>query len=135
MAEYVTSTQVDDKLGAAWAPEADKARFVAMANAYLSAQRIQLPDPVPDEIVTAGAELAGAAADGQLYAQRTEGVVTQKRVKADTVESEKRYSDVTTYGKHAALPERVQFALALVEAYRALPMGITVGYGNATTDL
>ncbi len=133
MAEYVTSTQVDDKLGADWAPDADKARYVAMANAYLSAQRIQLPDPAPDEIVTAGAELAAAAADGQLYAQRTEGVMTQKRVKADTVESEKRYSDVTTYGKHAALPERVQFALALVEAYRTLPMGITAGYGNVTS--
>ena len=132
MAEYVTSTQVDDKLGADWAPDADKPRYVAMANAYLSAQRIQLPDPVPDEIITAGAELAGAAAEGQLYAQRTEGVLTQKRVDADGVESEKRYSDVSTYGKHAALPERVQFALALIEAYRTIPMGITVGYGDGT---
>ena len=133
MAQYVTAQQVDDQLGASWAVEADKARFVAMANAYLSAQRIRLPDPVPDDIIMAGAELAAAAADGQLYAQRTEGVMTQKRVKSDTVESEKRYSDVTTYGKHAALPERVQFALALVEAYRTLPMGITVGYGNVTS--
>lgn len=133
MAEYVTIAQVDDKLGAAWAPDADKARFVAMANAYLSAQRIRLPDPIPDEIVTAGAELAGAAAEGQLYVQRTEGLMTQKRVKADTVESEKRYSEVTAYGKHAALPERVQFALALVEAYRTIAMGITVGYGNVTS--
>lgn len=130
MAQYVTVAQADEKLGATWAPEADKARFVAMANAYLSAQRIQLPDPLPDEIILAGTELAGAAAEGQLYTQRTEGVMTQKRVKADTVESEKRYSDVTTFGKHAALPERVQFALALIEQYKIIPMGITVGYGN-----
>lgn len=130
MAQYVTIEQVDQKLGATWAPDADKARFTAMANAYLTAQRIQLPEPTPDEIVTAGAELAGTAAEGQLYAQRTEGVVTQKRVKAGSAESEKRYSDVSTYGKHAALPERVQFALALVEAYRIIPMGITAGHGN-----
>lgn len=130
MAQYVTVTDVDDALGADWAPEADKARSVAMANAYLSALNVRLPDPVPADIVMAGTELAGAAADGDLYAQRTEGVVTQKRVKADTVESEKRYSDVSTYGAHAALPERVQFALALIEAYRVIPMGITVGYGN-----
>lgn len=132
MAQYVTSEQIDARLGTDWAPDADKPRYTAMANAYLSAQRIQLPDPVPDEIVTAGAELAGAAAEGNLYAQRTEGVVTGKKVKADTVESQKSYSDVTAYGKHAALPERVQFALALVEAYRVIPLGITVGYGNVT---
>lgn len=130
MATYINVSDADDRLGSEWAPTADKARFVAMANAYLTAQRIQLPEPTPDDLVMAGAELAGAASDGELYAQRTEGVVTQKRVKAGSAESEKRYSDVSTYGKHAALPERVQFALALVEAYRVIPMGITVGYGN-----
>ncbi|MBY6029982.1 hypothetical protein KUV41_11500 [Halomonas sp. DP8Y7-1] len=133
MTQYVTVEDVDGKLGPDWAPDAEKARFVAMTNAYLSSQRIQLPTPVPDEIIMAGAELSAAAADGQLYAQRTEGVMTQKRVKADTVESEKRYSDVTAYGEHAALPERVQFALALIEAYRTIPMGITVGYGYGAT--
>ncbi|QHD50052.1 protein singed [Vreelandella aquamarina] len=129
--QYVTVADVDEKLGDAWAPEADKTRFVAMANAYLSAQRIQIPDPVPEEIKLAGAELAAAAADGSLYVTQTQGALTQKRVKADTVESEKRYADVSaTFGKNAALPERVQFALALIEQYRIIPMGITVGYGN-----
>ncbi|QPI62434.1 hypothetical protein [Vreelandella venusta] len=129
--QYVTVADVDEKLGEAWAPEADKARFVAMANAYLSALHIQLPDPVPDEIKLAGAELAAAAADSSLYVTQTQGVMTQKRVKAGTVESEKRYADVSaTFGKNAALPERVQFALALIEQYRVIPMGITVGYGN-----
>ena len=127
--QYVTVADVDEKLGEAWAPEADKARFVAMANAYLSALRIQLPDPVPDEIKLAGAELAAAAADGSLYVTQTQGVMTQKRVKAGTVESERRYSDVSaTFGKNAVLPERVQFALALIEQYREIAMGITVGY-------
>ena len=129
--QYVTVADVDEKLGEAWAPEADKARFVAMANAYLSALHIQLPDPVPDEIKLAGAELAAAAADGSLYVTQTQGVMTQKRVKAGTVESERSYSDVsTTFGKNAALPERVQFALALIEQYREIAMGITVGYGK-----
>lgn len=130
MAQYVTAQQVDDKLGSSWAMEADKARFVAMANAYLSAQRIQLPDPVPDDIIMAGAELSAAAADGELYAQRTEGLATKERVKGGSAEVETTYADVDAFGKHAALSQRVQFALALVEAYRTIPMGITVGYGN-----
>ncbi|WP_275289176.1 hypothetical protein [Halomonas elongata] len=130
MTQYVTVADVDEKLSSEWAPGDDKARYVAMANAYLSAQRIQLPDPVPDEIVTAGAELAGAAADGSLYMERSQGVMTSKRVKAGSVESQRQYSDVSAYGKHAALPERVQFALALIEPFRKISMGITVGYGN-----
>ena len=130
MTQYVTVTNADEKLGTDWATEGDKERFVAMANAYLASQRIQLPNPVPTEIVTAGVELAAAAADGSLYATKTQGVMTQKRVKAGSAESEKRFSDVSdAFGKHAALPERVQFALALVEAYRTISMGITAGYG------
>ncbi|MDT8894188.1 hypothetical protein RSO41_05930 [Halomonas sp. I1] len=130
MTQYVTVTDVDEKLGTDWASESEKERFVGMANAYLSAQRIQLPAPVPSEIITAGAELSAAAADGSLYATKTQGVMTQKRVKAGSAESEKRFSDVSdAFGKHAALPERVQFALALIEAYRTIPMGITVGHG------
>lgn len=130
MAQYVTVADVDELLGAEWAVEAEKARAVAMANAFLSAKRIQLPEPVPSDILLAGAELAAAAVSGDLYRQYTQGIMTRKRVKADDVESEKQFSAVEAYGANAALSERVQFALALVEQYKTIPMGITVGYGN-----
>lgn len=128
--QYVTVTDVDGLLGSSWAVEGEKSRAVSMANAYLSAKRIQLPDPVPEDIKLAGAELSAAAVDGDLFKQQTQGIVTRKRVKADTVESDKQFSAVDVYGANAALAERIQFALALVEQYKIIPMGITVGYGN-----
>lgn len=129
MTQYVTVANVDEKLGADWAPDADKERFVAMANAYLSAQGIQVPDPVPADVIMAGAELAAAAADGSLYAQQSQGTMTQKRVKADGAEVEKRYAELSTSNVgNAALPSRVQFALALIGPYKAARGSITVGY-------
>jgi hypothetical protein len=127
MAQYVEVTDVDATLGTNWALEPDKARYVAMANAYLSALHVGLPDPVPDDIILAGSELAAAAADDLLYAQSTEGEMTSKKVKAGSASVEKSYAE--TSGS-SVLPARVQFALALVAAYQALPMGITVGYGD-----
>lgn len=129
MATYITVADVDAQLGTDWAPEADKARFVAMANAYLSAQGIQVPDPVPADVIMAGVELAAAAADGSLYAQQSQGALTQKRVKADGAEVEKRYAEVSAASVGtSALPSRVQFALALIAPYKAAVGSITVGY-------
>tara|TARA_R100000322_G_scaffold95674_4_gene60305 strand:- start:237 stop:629 length:393 start_codon:yes stop_codon:yes gene_type:complete len=127
MAEYVTIENVDGLMGPDWALNDDKPRFIAMANAYLSAQRLQPLSPIPETVVMAGAKLAAAAAEGNLYPQQSSGAVTSERVKAGSVESEKKYAQAE---KHEALAERVQFALALLAPYRTLPVGITVGYGN-----
>jgi len=128
MAEYVTVEDVDTTLGADWATEDDKERYVAMANAYLSSLRIRLPSSdVPNDIILAGAELAAAAADDLLYAQVVEGEITSKKVKAGSASVEKSYANLSSVGT-SGLPARVQFALALIAGYRAVPMGITVGH-------
>lgn len=92
MAEYITEADVDGKLGVGWEGEDDKTRAVLEANAWLSARAVVASDPVEDAIVTAGAYLAQEAANGRLYAD-SEGALKRKRVKADTVESEKEYQD------------------------------------------
>lgn len=131
MATYITTEDADTYLGDTWADTGQKGRYVAMANAWLSAQRIDSTEPVPDEIKTAAAELAAAAEEGVLYEQHEQGQVTQDEVEADGVRSNRRYAaSADSFGDNAALPQRVQFALALIEPYRKLPMGITVGYRN-----
>ena len=66
--DYITTTDVDTLLGPDWAGAFDPARAVLMANAWLG-QRIrgEVPEPVPQAIVQAGAEVAREAAAGQLY--------------------------------------------------------------------
>lgn len=131
MATYITTEDVDAYLGDAWAEPANKPRFVAMANAWLTAQGVSDTRPVPDEIVTAGCEVAGAAADGELYIERAQGALSEKRVKADGVESQKKWADASvTFGENAALPQRLQFALALIQPYLNAKLSIIVGYGG-----
>lgn len=126
--QYVTVQDVDDALGSDWASEDEKARYIAMANAYITSHRVSITEPVPDDVVLAGVELAKAASSDELYSQKTEGLLTKKRVKADTVESEKQYADVSYFGAYAGLPSGVQFALAILDQYKAVAMSITVGH-------
>ncbi len=61
--------------------------------------------------------------------------MTQKRVKADGAEVEKRYAELSTSNVgNAALPSRVQFALALIGPYKAARGSITVGYRRDCRD-
>jgi hypothetical protein len=124
--QYITVADIDAALGAAWAAEADKARFVAMANAYLSAQSLRPIDPldVPQAIVDAGVELAAVAAAGELYQQKVEGEVTSKSVKAGSVATSKTYASVA--GTARALPARLQYALALLDPWVARSMSFDV---------
>ncbi len=90
---YVTIDTVTEKLGPLWWGNGDAAQAVIRANAWLSARPLRTfeQDLIPDNVMLAGAYLAKLAANGQLYADRAEGLISSKRVKADTVESEKTY--------------------------------------------
>lgn len=127
--EYITVADVDAALGAAWAADAEKSRYVAMANAYLNAQTLRPVDPesIPGAIVAAGIELAAAAAAGELYQQKTEGEVMSKSVKAGSVSSSKTFASVT--GTSAALPARIQYALALIDPWKASVFSFAVHRG------
>lgn len=92
MIEYVTEADVDAALGAGWEGSGDKALAVLQANSYLNTLTFKAWEAQPDAVTRAGAELAKEAAAGRLYAG-TEGDLKRKRVKAETVESEKEYAD------------------------------------------
>lgn len=127
--QYITVADVDAALGAAWADEAGKARFVAMANAYLSGLILcYVPsEAVPEAIVMAGVELAAAAAAGELYQQKTEGEVLSKSVKAGSVSSSKTFASLN--GTRDALPARIQYALALIAPWKTSGFSFAVHRG------
>ncbi|MDN4497971.1 hypothetical protein QYE73_11870 [Pseudomonas mosselii] len=92
MTDYITVADVNEKLGSGWAGAGDAELAVAMANAWLSAKIKRLvPDPVPDAIVTAGAQVAKLAAAGQLYKD------TQREVQSKTVSAQAGTSTSKTY--------------------------------------
>jgi len=83
MTDFITAADVDQKLGPDWAGTGDAVLAVAMANAWLTAKiKRTVPDPVPDAIVSAGAQVAKLAAAGKLYKD------TQREVQSKTVSAQ-----------------------------------------------
>jgi len=92
MTDFITVADVDQALGLGWAGDGDAVLAVSMANAWLSAKIKRLvPEPVPDAIVTAGAQVAKLAAAGQLYKD------TQREVQSKSVSAQSGTSTSKTY--------------------------------------
>lgn len=58
MTTYISIEQVNALLGSTWAPDDKKPRAVLMANTWLTNLGLPVFDPVPDDVVQAGAEVA-----------------------------------------------------------------------------
>lgn len=91
MTDFITVADVETLLGPDWAGGGDEALAVTMANAWLTARiKRPVPEPAPDAIKLAGAQVAKDAAAGLLFKgserevlqteDRVEGAVTRKRV-------------------------------------------------------
>jgi len=92
MTDFITTADVDQALGQGWAGNGDEVLAVAMANAWLTAKiKRPVPDPVPDAIVSAGAQVARLAAAGKLYKD------TQREVQSKTVSAQAGTSTSKTY--------------------------------------
>lgn len=92
MTDFITVADVDQALGQGWAGEGDPVLAVAMANAWLTAKiKRTVSDPVPDAVVSAGAQVAKLAAAGQLYKD------TQREVQSKTVSAQAGTSTSKTY--------------------------------------
>ncbi|UBM23299.1 hypothetical protein K8374_12890 [Pseudomonas sp. p1(2021b)] len=92
MTDFITVADVDEKLGQGWAGAGDAVLAVNMANAWLTAKiKRAVPIPVPDAIVTAGAQVAKLAAEGKLYKD------TQREVQSKTVSAQAGTSTSKTY--------------------------------------
>ncbi|URD44557.1 hypothetical protein M6G63_10035 [Pseudomonas sp. BYT-5] len=111
MTIYITVEQVDALLGPTWAPDDQKARAVLMANTWLTNLGLPEFDPVPDDVIQAGAEIAREAAAGNIYGSKETGVLS-KSVNADGVSSSKTYSETSR-----TISAGESFALALLAHY------------------
>ncbi|MBP5968723.1 protein singed [Pseudomonas iridis] len=127
MATYITVADVDTILGATWTTEDKKVRAVMQANAYLTSLKLVGidMDAIPEDVKLAGAELAQTAALGKLYQQTTEGVLEAKTVKAGSVTTSKTFASFDS-SKTIALPDGVQFALALLNPWMASAFSFNV---------
>ena len=113
MTDFITVADVDAQLGPDWAGTGDPVLAVTMANAWLTAKiRRAVPDPVPAEIKTAGAQVAKEAAAGNLYKS------TQKEVLSKTVSAQSGTSVSKTYASGSTdLSAGENFALGLLDPW------------------
>lgn len=102
---FITTTDVDTILGSTWATEDKKAAAVNQANVWLSTKSFcsGITPTVDDAIKQAGANLALLSSQNLLYVSRTDGIVTEKSVKADTVAVTKKYAAGSETGKSAEM--------------------------------
>lgn len=92
----------------------DKAQYLQMANAYLLARNVKPYEDVttvPKALKMASYEVLKGIMRGELY-QGQEQALKRKKVKADTVETEKEYQDGSV--KLSAIE---QFILDLIKPY------------------
>ena len=82
-----------------------------MANTWLTNLGLPESDPVPDDVIQAGAEIAREAAAGNIYGRKETGVLA-KSVNADGVSSSKTYSESSR-----TISAGESFALALLAHY------------------
>lgn len=102
---FITTTDVDTILGSTWTTEDKKALAVNQANVWLSTKSFcsGITPTVDDAIKQAGANLALLSSQNLLYVSRTDGIVAEKSVKADTVAVTKKYAAGSETGKSAEM--------------------------------
>lgn len=107
---FITITDAETILGADFAPDGDKARLVLLANTWMKNEIGFVPDPVTENLKLAACEIIKGVLAGDIYSGK-EQELKRKKVKADTVESEKEYQDGSF-----SLSSFEQIALALIAA-------------------
>ena len=96
MITYITKPRADEILGAGWEGTGDATKAIMQANVWMNTKTFCYNgDTVPDGLEVAAAYVAKLAAQDILYVTQTEGMVLEKRVKADSVEVQKKYSEAT----------------------------------------
>ncbi|MDC4326233.1 hypothetical protein [Acinetobacter baumannii] len=92
----------------------DKAQYLQMSEAYLLARNVKLYEDatqVPEPLKTASYQIIKGIMKGDLY-QGQEQALKRKKVKADTVETEKEYQD-----GYVKLNATEQYSLDLIKPY------------------
>ena len=94
---FVTESEVEQALGDTWnnQSESDKTQLLKKSRAYLIARNVkdyENVDDVPQDLKDASFEIIKGIIDKKLYIDKDQELKS-KRVKADSVESEKVYQD------------------------------------------
>lgn len=99
---FATIDDVDAILGADWTTQDKKTNALLDANTWLSAHKFcKGLDPIAEELKQAAAYLARMSASNLLYVTTSDGLVTEKTVKADTVQVTKKFAVGQETGKQA----------------------------------
>lgn len=94
---FVTESEVEQALGDTWTnqSESNKTQLLKKSRAYLIARNVkdyENANDVPQDLKDASFEIIKAIIDKKLYIDKGQDLKS-KRVKADSVESEKVYQD------------------------------------------
>ena len=113
---FVTESEVEQALGDTWnnQSESDKAQLLKKSRAYLIARKVkdyENVDDVPEDLKDASFEIIKGIIDKKLYIDKDQELKS-KRVKADSVESEKVYQDGSK-----SINAVEQFILDLIKPY------------------
>ncbi|MDC4748960.1 hypothetical protein NQ853_10225 [Acinetobacter baumannii] len=91
---FITVDDANSILGSDFAPDSDKARLVQLANVWMKKRIGFVPDPIDPLLKDASCEIIKGILAKEIYNGK-EQLLKRKKVKADSVESEKEYQEGT----------------------------------------
>ncbi|MDC4997591.1 hypothetical protein OHW19_13505 [Acinetobacter baumannii] len=89
---FITVNDANSILGSDFAPDSDKARLVQLANVWMKIRIGFVPDPIDPLLKDAACEIIKGILTKVIYNGKGQQL-KRKKVKADSVESEKEYQD------------------------------------------
>ena len=111
---FITQQEAESILGADFAPDSDKARLILLSNTWMKNQIGFVPDPIHENLKLASCEIIKGILAKMIYNGQDQ-VLKRKKVKADSVESEKEFQDGSI-----ALSSFEQIALAFIDSVDGL---------------
>lgn len=118
---FITIEDAERILGVDFAPDADKARLVLLANTWMKNKIGYVPDPVDETLKLASCEITKGIQADVIYSGVARST-TSERVKADTVEVEESFSEGSR-----EISEFEQIANALIDSLDLRVKGFTIG--------
>lgn len=111
---FITQQEAESILGADFAPDSDKARLILLSNTWMKNQIGFVPDLIHENLKLASCEIIKGILAKVIYNGQDQ-VLKRKKVKADSVESEKEFQDGSV-----ALSSFEQIALAFIDSVDGL---------------
>lgn len=111
---FITQQEAESILGTDFAPDSDKARLILLSNTWMKNQIEFVPDPIHENLKLASCEIIKGILAKVIYNGQDQ-VLKRKKVKADSVESEKEFQDGSI-----AISSFEQIALAFIDSVDGL---------------